>query len=141
MKPAICAVLAACSIVAVAEEASPPTTTVPSQKAAVPAPRTPGLPEGWTLNRDGTLLRPDGKSVPIRRIESGPLPSTTCYFMRTVRPITVEEIREAERSLDSPGGTAPKSFRVVPLQAQARIAGTVDMPICAQAGKTIHTVR
>jgi hypothetical protein len=116
VKNAICVVLVACSVAALAEE--------PKQTAAPPTPpSTADQPSpSWILGDipkvlpDGSLQYPDGRVVRKPFIVQGL--GTTCYFIRTVRPVLPD------------GGAQRSGF--IPLQARA--LGTVREPECSNGG-------
>jgi hypothetical protein len=62
--------------------------------------------------------------------------AATCYFIRSLRPITQEDLAAAPAP--SEDAAKPAAPRLIPLQA--RVAGVVNQPVCAQAGQTTHAV-
>ncbi|MET0280269.1 MAG: hypothetical protein ABW278_03980 [Steroidobacteraceae bacterium] len=96
MRTALSLVLAACTLAAVASEAPIPANNTAAAEKPLP---------------------PIVKMVP---------PQTTCYFIRSLRPIAAV------------GSTALKS-PFVPLQS--RIAGVESQPTCVQGGQTIQAIR
>lgn len=90
------------------------------------------LPQGSKLLPDGDILLPDGQRITPQQVISPAAPAT-CYFIRNLRPVTQEDLA----AKPSEGvGTKPAAPRLIPLQA--RVAGVVNRPVCAEAAQPIH---
>lgn len=119
MKLAITALLAACSIATVAEELKQPAPTGPRDSWVVPEQKPD---PGFKLLPDGSLQLSDGRVLKMTpeqlKLLARPR-SSTCYFIRTLRPVLPDD--DARRS------------GIIPLQA--RVAGVARAPDCSNGGE------
>jgi hypothetical protein len=123
MKRAIFAVLATCSLIAVAAEPQKPAAPPDSDHAAQPQ---LVLPPGSKILPNGSVQLPDGKVVPRDKVHvlAFRAPGSTCYFIRML----------------GPAATVKPTSPWIPLQSQrvqAKVTDLVHRSDCTFGGELI----